>query len=667
MYFSSQSTIPGRRRASGTARIASIALVVALPVVAAGVVASPASAASDQQGWNTITSSDVPGANNFFIGSTCATAWECWNVGGAIANGPNSRFSGVIQRWNGSTWSAVKTQAPASGGSVFLDVTCVSSNDCWAVGAAQGMNSPPSPLAEHWNGSSWSISATSSVHGYLLGVSCIGADECFAVGALTDSNANQTVDLAYRWNGASWSAEPTIETGQKYSELNGVACQSASSCWAVGTDGLNPQNSNFLPVLPSAAGDQSLIAHWNGSVWSEVSNPTFSDGGYLSAVTCSGPACWAVGSITTVAGGAGTALIERSEGSGWSQVQSPTFAGPGRDFLHQVTCVNPAYCVAVGADGLGSPPHAFGSGPVEPLAATWNGTSWSATATGQLPVDLGFLTGVACAGMAECFAAGLTGTHNQGLIENLSEELVLPRGYWLAASDGGVFSFGSAGFHGVPHEGGIVAVASPDGGGYWLVSSQGAVFGFGGAIYHGRATGNLAGSIVGIAPTPDGNGYWLVGSDGGVFSFGDAAYHGSMGGKHLTSPVVGIIATPDGGGYWLVGSDGGVFSFGDAAYHGSMGGKHLGAPVVGMAATPDGDGYWLAGSDGGVFSFGDAAYHGSMGGKHLGAPMVGIQVAPDGDGYWLAGSDGGVFSFGDATFGGSMGGRTLSAPITGIA
>jgi hypothetical protein len=65
--------------------------------------AASEAAASDQQGWTTITSSDLPGVNNFFIGSTCATAWECWNVGGATANGPNSQLSGVIQRWNGST------------------------------------------------------------------------------------------------------------------------------------------------------------------------------------------------------------------------------------------------------------------------------------------------------------------------------------------------------------------------------------------------------------------------------------------------------------------------------------------------------------------------------------------------------------------------------------
>ena len=63
--------------------------------------------------------------------------------------------------------------------------------------------------------------------------------------------------------------------------------------------------------------------------------------------------------------------------------------------------------------------------------------------------------------------------------------------------------------------------ATPDGGGYWLVASDGGVFAFGDAAFHG-STGNikLTKPVVGMAATPDGGGYWLVASDGGVFSFG---------------------------------------------------------------------------------------------------------------------------------------------------
>ncbi len=161
--------------------------------------------------------------------------------------------------------------------------------------------------------------------------------------------------------------------------------------------------------------------------------------------------------------------------------------------------------------------------------------------------------------------------------------------------------------------------------GYHLVASDGGVFSFGAAGYYGSMGGKpLAMPIVGMSPTPDGGGYWLVAKDGGVFSFGDAGYYGSMGGKPLAMPIVGMSAMPDGGGYWLVAKDGGVFSFGDAGYYGSMGGKPLAMPIVGMSPTPGGRGYWLVAKDGGVFSFGDAPFRGASPGGPSSAPVVGV-------------------------------------------
>ncbi len=246
-------------------------------------------------------------------------------------------------------------------------------------------------------------------------------------------------------------------------------------------------------------------------------------------------------------------------------------------------------------------------------------------------------------------------------------------GYWLVGADGGVFTFGNAGFYGSAASkklGGCIVgmAATPDGKGYWLVGSDGGVFAYGDAGFYGSMAGkSLAKPVVGMAATPDGKGYWLVAADGGIFNFGDATFYGSLPGEHLTvSDIVGMAALPDGKGYWLVGADGGVFSLGSAAFYGSMGGKSLAAPVVGMA-TPDGKGYWLVAADGGIFSFGSAAFYGSMGGKALAKPVSGMVSTPDGKGYWLVAQDGGVFSFGDAPFFGSMAGKSLAAAMVGIA
>ena len=55
-----------------------------------------------------------------------------------------------------------------------------------------------------------------------------------------------------------------------------------------------------------------------------------------------------------------------------------------------------------------------------------------------------------------------------------------------------------------------------DGGGYWLVASDGGVFAYGDARFYGSAGSLVLNKpIVGIASTIDGGGYWLVASDGG--------------------------------------------------------------------------------------------------------------------------------------------------------
>jgi hypothetical protein len=246
-------------------------------------------------------------------------------------------------------------------------------------------------------------------------------------------------------------------------------------------------------------------------------------------------------------------------------------------------------------------------------------------------------------------------------------------GYTLAAADGGIFTYGTASFHGSmggkPLNKPIVGLAeTTTGQGYWMVASDGGIFSFGAARFFGSMGGKpLNQPIVGMAPTPTGQGYWLVASDGGIFGFGSAKFFGSMGGKPLNRPVVGMAATNDGQGYWLVASDGGIFSFGDAIFHGSAGSLPLKAPVVGMASTPDGGGYWLVAADGGIFTFGDAPFAGSAGALPLVKPVVGMTPTGNGNGYWLVASDGGVFTFGNATFEGSAGGLRLVAPMVAIA
>jgi predicted RNA-binding protein with TRAM domain len=244
-------------------------------------------------------------------------------------------------------------------------------------------------------------------------------------------------------------------------------------------------------------------------------------------------------------------------------------------------------------------------------------------------------------------------------------------GYWLVASDGGIFSFGDAQFYGSTGALSLVKPivgmsVTPDGKGYIMVASDGGVFTFGDAQYFGSAAGVASSPIVGIALTPDGGGYWMAGTNGQVYAFGDAKNLGPNQPTFLGSNVVGIASNGTGNGYWLVTAAGGVVPEGNAANLGQVSGS-LNKPIVGVAATSTGNGYWLLGGDGGIFSFGDAQFHGSTGSLVLNKPVVGLTPTPDGGGYWLVASDGGIFSFGDAQFYGSTGSIKLNKPVVGMA
>lgn len=81
--------------------------------------------------------------------------------------------------------------------------------------------------------------------------------------------------------------------------------------------------------------------------------------------------------------------------------------------------------------------------------------------------------------------------------------------------------------------------------GYWLAAKDGGVFSFGTAAFHGSlGATHLNAPIIAMAPTPSGHGYWLIGSDGGVFTFGGAAFEGSLGAVHLNAPIDSAAARP---------------------------------------------------------------------------------------------------------------------------
>lgn len=274
--------------------------------------------------------------------------------------------------------------------------------------------------------------------------------------------------------------------------------------------------------------------------------------------------------------------------------------------------------------------------------------------------------------------AALSGPHAASGTPNSGQH-----GYWLAGSDGGVFSFGSAQFYGsvanLRLQAPIVGITpTADRGGYWLVASDGGVFSFGDAAFYGSIPGlgispadspvlpRLNAPIVGMVPTTDGKGYFLVGADGGVFAFGDARFEGSCPGiGGCSSGVSSVMTDASGDGYWVVTYTGNVYAFGDATNYGDPAAYLPYATQVPSAVrTASGSGYWILFSDGEVYTYGDAAYLGSPFGQiEFSNPASAIFATSDGGGYWIVTANGTVYSFGDAPNDGDMSAAHLNGPI----
>ncbi len=166
-------------------------------------------------------------------------------------------------------------------------------------------------------------------------------------------------------------------------------------------------------------------------------------------------------------------------------------------------------------------------------------------------------------------------------------------------------------------------VPSSDGGGYFMVASDGGVFAFGDARFEGSCPGmgGCSGAAVAVVPDASGNGYWLVTQTGNVYAFGDATFYGAPGEPGLS----GDVGRPNGRRRRLLGPPG-------QRHRRRL--RRCGAARrprgVGRGVQP-GFGHllrrWWRGllgrvGAGDVFAYGDAPNDGSMAGNHLNGSII---------------------------------------------
>lgn len=110
----------------------------------------------DGSSWSRVT---VPNIYSIITGLTASSASDIWAVGREYINTSNTYII-LTEHWDGSQWGIVSSPSPGSNFSALYGGAAVSGSDVWAVGTFTNGSGNYQALAEHWNGSSWSVVPT---------------------------------------------------------------------------------------------------------------------------------------------------------------------------------------------------------------------------------------------------------------------------------------------------------------------------------------------------------------------------------------------------------------------------------------------------------------------------------------------------------------------------
>jgi hypothetical protein len=338
-----------------------------------------------------------PGFSGAFLnGVSCTGRSQCTATGVATTR-TGKNLKPLAERWNGTSWTVQSTPTTNTGGWLggTLDggVSCTSSTACMAAGYSYS-KSFARLLGEGWNGHVWTIQPDSkpATGGQPFGISCRWAKDCTAVGQRLTG-----MTLAEHWNGRRWSAQTTKHLGA----LDGVSCPATGNCTAVGSN---------------SAG-KALAEHWNGTSWSDQTAASPQQLNLLWSVSCTAvKECVAVGVAGTTSPAISLApLAEHWTGGSWT-VLTPANPAPAGDIteLNSVSCTSATNCVAVGdytdqADTSDTP-----------FAERWDGTNWTLETTPST-VTFTALESVSCPSAAHCIAVGVSSPTATGTLSPVAE------------------------------------------------------------------------------------------------------------------------------------------------------------------------------------------------------------------------------------------------------
>ncbi len=167
-----------------------------------------------------------------------------WAVGDYYRHGRGHHsWQTLVLHWNGKKWAVVPSANPGGPGHPdhLYGVAVAGRNDVWAVGGYGTGRNIQRPLVEHWNGKRWSVVAAPTGYAYsadqrLDSVSVVAPNDIWASGRFLDDIGTDIVyeGLAEHWDGSAWSISPTLHNWNEGDAVGGIAAAAQDDVWAVG-------------------------------------------------------------------------------------------------------------------------------------------------------------------------------------------------------------------------------------------------------------------------------------------------------------------------------------------------------------------------------------------------------------------------------------------------
>ncbi len=252
--------------------------------------------------WSVAPSASPGQKQNILYGVAAISDDDAWAVGARQDSAGLWRT--LAEHWDGSTWSVVDSVDVGVNGNQFYAVAARASSDVFAVGQQAGAGFPSEALIEHWDGKAWSVipsPADAHATALPLGVAAT-ANSLTVVGQQEPDTAPYTTYVATgpaSWLSTKLSIQDTPNSGANENDLFGVATAADGSTWAVGWDIINKMDNH-----------DPLVLSKKGGVWSLVSSPSLgADSGFAAITAIPGGGLWAVG-VTGNSKGNYATLIE---------------------------------------------------------------------------------------------------------------------------------------------------------------------------------------------------------------------------------------------------------------------------------------------------------------------------------------------------------------------